>query len=185
MTVTRLVLISHAATEAQRRAAFAVEEPILGIRDICWEAPARVSAWSSPERRTRQTAELLGLSAAVAEELRECDYGRWRGLSLEEVQSKDPEGVLAWLTDPAAAPHGGESIQSLITRVGLWMDEQCMGKDTVVVTHPSVVRAAIVHALQIPAQTFWRFDIPPLTFTDLRFNRTWTMRCMGFVLSSS
>jgi broad specificity phosphatase PhoE len=183
MTATRLVLISHAATEAQRRAAFALDEPI-SERRFSWTAPARVMAWSSPEQRTRQTAELLGLSAGVADDLRECDYGLWRGLSLEEVQAKDPEGVLAWLTDPGAAPHGGESLVDLIARVGVWMDEQCMGKDTVVVTHPSVIRAAIVHALQIPVQTFWRFDIAPLTLTDLRFNRTWTVRGMGFVLSS-
>jgi broad specificity phosphatase PhoE len=47
---------------------------------------------------------------------------------MDEVQAEEPEGIIAWLTDPSAAPHGGESIENLIDRVGLWMDEQCAAK---------------------------------------------------------
>jgi broad specificity phosphatase PhoE len=40
---------------------------------------------------------------------------------MEEVQQEDPNGILSWLTDPGATPHGGESIDALIGRVGSWM----------------------------------------------------------------
>jgi broad specificity phosphatase PhoE len=64
------------------------------------------------------------------------------------------------------------------------MDEQREIKCAIAVTHPSVIRAAIVHALRIPAQAFWRFDIAPLTLTDLRFSRnTWTLRCVSCALT--
>ena len=51
---------------------------------------------------------------------------------------------------------------------------------TIAVTHPAVIRAAIVHALQVPLPAFWRFDIAPLSLTDLRFNGgVWSVRCAG------
>ena len=190
MTSSRLTLISHAATEAQRRAAFPVDEPVLErevakIKGLLWTAPARVQGWSAPEQRTQQTSQMLGLPVTIAEELRDCDHGQWRGRAMEEVQGQDPDGILAWLTDPSSMPHGGESLEALIQRVGRWMNEQCAGKDTIAVTHPAVIRAAIVYGLQIPSQLFWRFDIPPLTMTDLRFSRLWTVRCLGCPLDKT
>ncbi|MET7933035.1 histidine phosphatase family protein [Streptomyces sp. NPDC005322] len=46
------------------------------------------------------------------------------------------------------------------------------------VAEPAVVRAALVHALALPAQTFWRLDAAPLTATELsgRSGR-WNPRC--------
>jgi len=56
------------------------------------------------------------------------------------------------------------------------MDEQRAAKHTIAVTNPAVIRAAI--ALRISALAFWRFDVAPLTMTDLSFNRNlWTLRC--------
>ncbi len=123
---------------------------------------------------------MLGLSAILADELKDCDYGRWRGRSMDALETEDPEGLLAWLSDPSAAPHDGESVERLIGRVGSWIDEQRTVKHTVAVTHQSIIRAAIVHTLQIPVHTFWRIDVAPLTVTDLRFSRAvWTVRCVG------
>jgi broad specificity phosphatase PhoE len=179
----RLTLIAHAAIEAQRQAAFPLDEPILEremakVSDLSWAASRSTRVLSAPERRAQQTAHILGLQAIVEEELRDCNYGKWRGRKMDEVQSEVPEGIMAWLTEPSAAPHGGESIEDLIGRIGSWMDEQ--HDHTIAVTHPAVIRAAIVHALQIPPQTFWRFDVAPLTLTDLRFSRNvWTLRCIG------
>jgi broad specificity phosphatase PhoE len=181
----RLTLIAHAATKAQRQAAFPLDEPITEreitrIAALNWNAPQAQRIWSAPEQRTQETSRFLGLAAVVADGLRDCDYGKWRGRSMEEVQSADPEGILAWLTDPSSAPHGGQSIEDLIDRVGRWMDQQHDVSHTLAVTHPAVIRAAIVHALEIPAPTFWRLDISPLSLTDLRFNqRVWTLRCSG------
>lgn len=192
---TRLTLISHAATQAQRRAAFPLDEPlgegeIAKIAALGWKAPRAQRILAGPERRAQETARALGLSAAITAELRDCDYGRWRGRELSELQSLDPEGLLAWLTDPNANPHGGESIVNLIDRVGRWMDE---GMDkgteaghTIAVTHPLLIRGAIVHALQAPPAAFFRIDVAPLSITDLRFNgKAWTLRSTGYKLMLS
>jgi len=186
----RFTLIAHGATEAQRRASFPLDEPVLEretarIIDLNWNTPRADRVWAAPEHRAQQTSRILGLHAEIADALRDCDYGRWRGRAMEELQQEDPNGILSWLTDPGATPHGGESIDALIGRVGSWMDEQLGMKHTVAVTHPAVIRAAIVYALRLPSQNFWRFDIAPMTLTDLRFGRdVWTVRCTGCALNT-
>ena len=179
---TRLALISHAATEAQRRSAFPLDEPLeerelAKIADLGWQAPRAQTVLSGPERRVQQTAQALGISAEIAVELRDCDYGAWSGSTLAEVEQRHPEEVVAWLTNPGAAPHGGESILQLIARIAGWLEEQRVADHTIAVTHPAVIRSAIVHALQAPPSSFWRIDIAPLSLTDLRWNgRVWTLR---------
>ena len=104
---------------------------------------------------------------------------------MDEVQSEDPEGMVAWLKDLGGSPHGGESIEELISRAGKWMDQQREVDHTIAVTHPAVIRAALVYALRLPSQNFWRFDIAPLSLTDLRFSRdVWTVRCSGCPLGT-
>ena len=162
------------------------ETELAKVAGFGWNAPRTQQVLSGPERRAQQTAEALGLSAAVAAELRDCDYGRWNGVELAEVQVREPEHVAAWLTDTAAAPHGGESIVNLIGRVGRWLDRQRDAGHTIAVTHPAVIRAAMVYALDAPLLSFWRIDVAPLTLTDLRFNgRVWTLRSSGCALPGS
>jgi broad specificity phosphatase PhoE len=185
---SRLTLISHAATEAQRRAAFPLNEALGDgamekVSALRWNAPRAHRTLSAPELRAQQTAQALGLSADVDSELRDCDYGAWSGRDLSEVGSGKPEEVALWLRDPGAAPHGGESIVDLIDRVGRWLGKQREGGHTLAITHPAVIRAAVVCALEAPPQTFWRIDIAPLSTTDLRWNdRVWTLRCSGCAL---
>jgi len=185
MNSSRLTLISHGATEAQHRASFPLDEPVLKyeigkIKELNWRTPTAAHVWSAPEQRTQQTSRALRLEFMVADELRDCDYGRWRGRKMGDVQTEEKDGILTWLTHPSAVPHGGESLESLVGRAGKWMDEQRAVKHTIAVTHPAIIRAAVVYALKIPVQTFWRIDIEQLTVTDLRFNSSvWTLRCSG------
>ena len=136
---------------------------------------------TSPALRAVQTAEALKLAATVEPMLRDCDYGRWTGRTLDEVQAQEPEAVAEWLRDPGAAPHGGESVLALIERVATWLDAQKAAQGKIVaVTHPSVVRAAIVHAIEAGPRSFWRIDIGPLSLTRLSAdNGRWTLASLG------
>ena len=186
---TRLTLISHAATESQRRSAFPLNEPLRDreietISALRWNAPRAQRILSAPELRALQTSQALGLSAEIDSNLRDCDYGVWSGQSLSDLGSNKPEEVAIWLRDPAAAPHGGESIADLIDRVGGWLKEHRDIGHTLAITHPAVIRAAILCALEASPQTFWRIDIAPLSMTDLRWNeRGWALRSSGCVLT--
>jgi broad specificity phosphatase PhoE len=137
------------------------EREIAKIAALGWQAPRAQTVLSGPERRAQQTAQALGISAEIAVELRDCDYGVWSGSTLAEVEQRHPEEVVAWLTNPGAAPHGGESILQLIARVAAWLEQQRVPDHTIAVTHPAVIRSAIVHALQAPPSSFWRIDIAP------------------------
>lgn len=116
-----------------------------------------------------QVAAADGAAEAVEDErLAGCAMGRWRGLTLEEVSAAEPENVARWLSDPAAAPHGGESVERLCARAGEWLAETAEVQGRVLaVVEPDVVRAVLVHALGAPAATLWRLDVAPLTATEL------------------
>lgn len=175
---TRLVLVCHGATSATRRAAFPADEPLEQPDVILPDPPRADVTLCAPVTRCLQTAAALGLEAVPDNGLRDCDYGRWRGRTLDEVTADDPAAVHAWLTDPGAAPHGGESTQDLITRVGAWLDTLPRDHRRVVaVTTPAVVKAAVVHAVVATPATFWRIDVPPLSRTMLSGRpASWTLR---------
>jgi broad specificity phosphatase PhoE len=180
-----ITFISHAPTAAVRRAAFPLDEPIEErelekLRSIGWIPPRVRQVYAGPEQRTKQTAKALGFDPILSAELKDLDCSSWQGKSLEEVQSTDPDGVGQWLTDTDAAPHGGESIANLLARIERWLAGQQGSGHTLAVTHPAVIRSAVVLTLQAPAQSFWRIDIPPVSITDLRWNGGfWNLRKSG------
>jgi broad specificity phosphatase PhoE len=170
---TRLILICHASTSAVRKSAFPRDEPLADhdrndAAALAGRLPRADQCWTSPELRTRQTAQALGLDAISQPLLRDCDYGVWRGRSFEEVYADDPTAVAAWLGDPEATPHGGESISSLMQRVAHWLAaEQAHHRRSIVVTHAAIIKAAIVRAIDAMPQSFWRIDVAPLSITRL------------------
>jgi broad specificity phosphatase PhoE len=175
---TRVLLISHAATAATRRAAFPLDEPLAVVGEPA-PVPRFQHAVCGPELRCRETAKLLGVQAVIEPRLRDCDYGRWRGRTLDELSAEEPAAVSSWLTDPTSAPHNGESIVDILRRVGGWLDELVtMTGRVVAITHPSVIKSAMVHAIHGRPESFWRIDVAPLSRVSL------SGRSGGWVLQS-
>lgn len=159
----RLLVVAHAPTSTTKASVFG--DPGELVR---WEEfrrlSERIASWvSGPEKVCQATALRLEGPAEVIHDLRDCDFGAWRGKALAEVASQDPSGLDAWLHDPHAAPHGGESLAVLIKRVGRVVDDQQWpdGRSVAVVT-PLVARALLVHALGAPPGVVFRIDIAPL-----------------------
>jgi broad specificity phosphatase PhoE len=181
--VKRLLLVRHAATSATRAAAFPGDEPIedgaaARAAAVGALAPSGGSVVCSPALRCRQTAEAAGLAFVTDPRLAESDFGAWAGRSLADVHGSDPAAVAAWMSDPTAAPHGGESLTDFSARVGEWLDEQARADagTTLAITHGGVVKAAVVHALGAPLEAFWRVDVAPLTATELHaHDGRWTV----------
>ncbi|MEU9187352.1 histidine phosphatase family protein [Streptomyces sp. NPDC048484] len=187
----RVTFISPATGSSLRQARFDDG----GSIDAGGEARARASAGflpaagrvvASPSVRCRETADALGLGAVDVAELAGLDVGRWRGRTLTEVSTDEPEEVARWLADPASAPHGGESVQDACGRVARWLESspEASGR-TLAVVEPEVVRAAVVHVLGAAPEAFWRLDVPPLTATTIsgRSGR-WNLR-LGQPLESA
>lgn len=163
--VVRLTLLSHAMTDAMAGGRFPADEPLnsIGRRQVEAVATRFVPGdrrLCGPERRVRETAKLLGLQADTEPLLADLDCGRWRG---EALSALPPDELEAWLSEPDAAPHGGESITGLISRVARWLESLTANPLRVVaVTHPAVIRAAIVVALDVAPTSFWRIDVAPV-----------------------
>ncbi|MET8596560.1 histidine phosphatase family protein [Streptomyces althioticus] len=135
--------------------------------------------YCSPAPRSRATGEGLGYAPLVQLALRDCDMGRWRGLTLGEAMAREPEAVDAWLADPRSAPHGGESLLDFIGRVGNWLDTRPAddGCRAVAVAESSVIRAALVYALKAPPATYWSIDVRSLsTISVAGLPGRWSLR---------
>lgn len=181
----RITLVSHSSTTATNVAGFPADEP-LDERGTGWARAARgrlarvTRAVVSPAAAALQTAREMELDTEIDLQLRDWDLGRWRGRRLDDVAAADPDAVGAWLADPPAAPHGGESLVELLARAAGWLAVVPGGGHTVALTHPAVVRGVVLAVLGAPPAGFWRIDIAPLTATELRGGPgRWTLRSAG------
>lgn len=182
MTI-RLTLLAPAPGAALREARFDDDSPLDArghnqARAAAPGLPAAAQHLSGPSRRCRDTAEALGLEHRVEPALRDMDMGAWRGRTLTEIAAEHPDALGAWTTDPAAHPHGGESVTQLCARVSTWLDELPPNTGrTLAVVEPAVIRAAVLHALSASPDAFWRIDIPPLAVVQLTaHNGRWNLR---------
>ena len=182
----RLNLLAHGASAATRAARFPDDEnlepsAVSALQVLRGRLRPYAQVLTSPARAALDTAAALGFDAKLEAALRDCDYGRWRGLASKEVAEREPDAFAAWLGDPLSAPHGGESLTALIERVGAWTT-QALAREgaTLAVTHASVVRAAIVHALGAGSSAFARIDVTPLTLARLSGHAgRWTLVALG------
>ena len=182
----RLDLLAPGASAATRGAWFPDDDPLEASAVSALEAlRGRLRPYAevltSPARAARETAAALGLDAEVEAVLRDCDYGRWRGLASKDVAEREPDEFATWLADPAAAPHGGESFAALIERIGAWLTPALTREGaTLAVTHASVVRAAIVNALGAGSSAFARIDVAPLSLARLSgHGQRWNLVALG------
>jgi broad specificity phosphatase PhoE len=159
----RLAVVAHGPTRSTSKAAFGGFDRLArpnAVRPI----RGRVACWvSAPEPACVSTASRLGGDPQVLDDLRGCDFGSWTGRTLSEIAAAEPVGMADWLDDPAATPHGGESLLQLIGRVGSVVDEYAWPNGlSVAVVGPLVARAIAVHALSVPAESIFRVDVGPL-----------------------
>lgn len=181
---TRLILLSQAATPAMRQGRFPDDDALdergrAGIAELRLRLPIVPDAvvLCSPLSGAMETALTLGLQAQACKALSEQDFGEWCGRDLADVAAETPAALQAWLRDPAAVPPGGESFDALLLRVGKWMDSMREHKTVIAITHASVMRAAVLYALNVPSSAFVRVDVPALSMMEVRHSgAAWTWR---------
>jgi broad specificity phosphatase PhoE len=182
----RLDLLAHGASEATRAARFPDDElletsAVRALQAMSGRLRSYSRVLTAPAPAARETATALGLDAEVEIALRDCDYGRWRGLASKDVAEREPDAFATWLGDPTAAPHGGESVAAMIERVGDWLAQSLAREGaTLAVTHASIVRAAIVNALGAGPSAFARIDAAPLSLARLSgHGQRWNLLALG------
>jgi broad specificity phosphatase PhoE len=111
---------------------------------------------ASPLRRSQETAGFLGPPVVIDERWAEIDYGEFEGKALADVPAEIWAG---WRADPTWAPPGGESLTDVGTRVRAAcrdLEAEVAGRDIVVVSHVSPIKAAVVWALGVGDAVVWR-----------------------------
>lgn len=183
----RITLVAQGTTKALRAATFGADDGLDAVGRRHAERLAGTlgkvdRVFVSPALAARETAEALGLAEASVEPLlADCDYGRWKGLKFNQVILREPRKLMSWIKKPETAPHGGETIPEVRSRVEDWMRAHSREDGhTVAVTHSAVIRAAIVHVIQAEPASFWRIDVVPLAQADFRTNgRRWVFRSLA------
>jgi broad specificity phosphatase PhoE len=166
--VNGIVVVAAAPTPALRRAQFGGDHDLdVGGANAAHALRGAIPGhhWlAAPTRAATSTARALGHYPHPEPALTDPDYGAWTGRTLDDL---DPALQHAWLTDPTTTPPGGESLTAVIHRAGAWLDTHTGSRDTVAVAHPTVVRAALTHALGLPPAGIWQLDVAPLSATRL------------------
>jgi probable phosphoglycerate mutase len=105
--------------------------------------------WSSPARRARDTAALLGRPVRADERLREIDFGALEGLTFGQLEAAYPALARSILSgETRFDPPGGERYADFEARTGaVWADLRAAGADVVVVSHGGTLRALARHAV--------------------------------------
>ncbi len=101
---------------------------------------------ASPLRRSWASAWIAGRGAQVdlMPEFREVDFGRWEGLTLEEIEGRDPVAFADWQSGADGFEYpGGESRADFHARVSAGLAKLLAGpaRTALVVVHKGVIRA--------------------------------------------
>ena len=127
-------------------------------------------------QRTHQTAAAIRAAGHDAPEpvvvaaLAEQHFGDWQGQSRTEIFANHGADHGFWLAPAEHAPPGGESFVQLMGRVTDAIEELNVthaGRDIVAVAHGGTIRAAIGHALGLPADRSLGFVVDNCSLTRL------------------
>lgn len=121
---------------------------------------------SSDLCRCADFAHKLGAERDLEVELnpgfREVGFGEWEGKSAEELLMEENDAISAFWNDPVRnTPPGGESLPDFQQRViTTWLEmlDRHAGKHLLLVGHAGMMRILLLHLLDLPLESFYRFD---------------------------
>jgi len=187
---TTLVLVRHGATPhtVDKRFSGGLAGSNPGLADEGRDQVRGTADWlspiageidaviSSPVRRTRESAEIIGARIGkeirVEEGLAEMEFGSWDGLTFGEVRERFPDELETWLGSLDSPPGGGESFRVVEKRVLASLDrllEEYAGRTVLVVSHVTPIKILVARALRAPLDSVYRMEMAPASVTVLSF----------------
>jgi ribonuclease H / adenosylcobalamin/alpha-ribazole phosphatase len=129
----------------------------------------------SPMQRTRDTAEeirkFIDLQPIFDEDWIEASFGKWDGLTPDEVEAQFPDEFKAWVSDAWYPQGGGEPYAAVAERAGIALNKvaaEYPGQTVAIVTHNVVVKGAVCVALQTPIESIFHVDVAPCSITTIK-----------------
>jgi probable phosphoglycerate mutase len=175
-TPLRMVVVRHGETS------YTAEKRYSGRGDIPlnadgYEQAARAAARvrilapdlhaivSSPLKRCLETAAAFGdVPIHVEDDLIECDFGDWEGLTYAEVRARYATEQDKWLASTSVPPPGGESFQQVAMRVRRSvrrLQERFEGRQIAVVSHVTPIKLLLRDALAASDSFLYRLYLDP------------------------
>jgi len=188
--MTEIILVRHGETEWNVEEVFRgridIELNQTGIKQAKllaeYLADLKIDAiYSSPLRRALKTAELIAgyhkLQVEVAPALIDFNFGKWQGLSLQEVRDKYKEFYAEWISRPHKVKiPSGESLDDVKDRAMTLVDDVITKYQgtVVLVSHRVVNKVLICALLGLDNSHFWNIrqntcGITTFTYENGRF----------------
>jgi len=173
-----LYFLRHGQTECSRNNAFCgAIDPSLTPEGLemaqAFAAAYRHSSWdavvSSPMQRTIATAkplcEALGIDLQLRDGLKEINFGKWEGLSIDAVARNYHDDYIRWSADPAwYPPTGGELAVAIASRAMQVIEEiknSYKSGNILIVSHKATIRIMLCSLLGIDVGRFrYRLGCP-------------------------
>lgn len=128
---------------------------------------------TSPLERAVETAapiaHRLGKPAEPCDDITEIDFGSWSGLALGEL-SDDPHWHMWNRSRNTSRPPNGETMREAQLRIVRAMDRlrtPHAEKAVVLVSHGDVIKAALLHHLGMPIDSYGRIEISPASISTV------------------
>lgn len=123
--------------------------------------------YSSDLRRAKTTAQAIAaarnIPLSLRPALREIDFGRWEGLSWEQIELMDPDYARKWIAGyPQLSAPSGESFQSFEERILQEVNHLLDSSrgPMAVVTHAGVLRVVLRHLCGCSDEEAWQQTRP-------------------------
>ncbi|MFB0534612.1 MAG: histidine phosphatase family protein [Anaerolineae bacterium] len=185
--MTELLMVRHGQTDSNLHGRWqgwdgiplnqrGEREAALIARRLAQTEEAIAALYTSPLRRTWQTAERIGqalsLSPVPHDGLKEINFGGISNITLEEFQERFPDLHERWTDkmDLSFTFPGGEQRAQFFQRVGEAIEgivERHPGQKVVVVAHGGSLRACLVHYLPVEFSQWWTYELGNCSLTRL------------------
>jgi probable phosphoglycerate mutase len=131
---------------------------------------------SSPVRRTRESADILGARLGrevdVEDGLAEMEFGTWEGLTFADIRERYPDDLDRWLGSLDHSPGGGESLRVVEKRVLASLEallSRHRGQTVLAVSHVTPIKVVVAHALGAPLESVFRMELAPASVSVVSF----------------
>ncbi len=134
--------------------------------------------FSSPMQRTVATAqpirEAIEMDLQLRDGLKEINYGKWEGKSVETVSQEYHDDYIRWTADPAwYPPTGGELAVAIAARAMLVIEEikqRYSSGNILIVSHKATIRIMLCSLLGIDVGRFrYRLGCPVGSISIIEF----------------
>jgi broad specificity phosphatase PhoE len=180
----RLLLVRHGETAGQSSVRYygSTDVPLSRVGEAQMQRAGAALAgerfdavYTSRLRRARLGAALVTGGAHAARPLAAFDevcFGRWEGLTREEIAARDPEHFARWQAQPEQFVYpGGECRQAFRARVAAGLQrvlEPARAGSLLLVVHRGVIAVALAELLALTAAEQRRLDIGLGSIHELR-----------------